>query len=95
MLLILQVFSLLLNASGRNIFSQVQAREGIGPIITSIGEEAVSNALVATCRARIYLEEDNLDVRFIAVREPVEKTGGDGITSKLASMKVRLYVEEV
>ena len=72
-----------------------RAREDIGPLLTAIGDEAVCNAIMAVCTARLYLEEDNLDIRFIAKRETIEKTGGDGVPRNLKTMVIRLYVESV
>ncbi len=73
-----------------------RAREGLGPALTAIGEEAVCNAAVAVCRARLYLEDDGLDVRFLNVVEPVTKThNSDGKEHTLDAIKFRIYVERV
>ncbi len=73
-----------------------RAREGLVPALTAIGEDAVCNAAVAVCRARLYLEDDGLDVRFLATVEPVTKThNSDGKEHTLDAMKFRIYVERV
>lgn len=72
-----------------------RARDRIGPMVTAIGEEAVCNAVMAVCRARLYLEDDHLDVRFLALTEEVEKKGHDGKLAVLQSTNLRIYVEDV
>lgn len=72
-----------------------RAREGIGPHLGAIGEEAICVAVLAICRARLYLEDDRLDIRFVPIKEAVEKKGGDGISLQLPSMKFVVYVERV
>jgi len=72
-----------------------RAREGIGPVVTAIGDEAVTNAVLAACRARIYLEDDQLDIRFIPEQQMIQKRGGDGVTKTMTSMKLHLYVDRV
>ena len=72
-----------------------RARDRIGPLVTAIGEEAVCNAVMAICRARLYLEEDHLDVRFLALTEEVQKKGHDGRVALLETTNLRIYVEDV
>ena len=82
-----------------------RAREGIGPVLEAIGEVSVCNAVLAICRTRLYLENDKLDVRFVAVSETVEKESssgdergrrkGGGVTVVDSIMKMRLFLEDV
>ena len=72
-----------------------RARERIDPVVTAIGEEAVCIALMAICRTRLYLAEDQLDVRFLAYTEEVEKEGHDGRLAILDCTRLKIYVEEV
>ncbi|KAH7621342.1 hypothetical protein NADE_006605 [Nannochloris sp. 'desiccata'] len=72
-----------------------RVRERSNPLVTAIGEEAVCNAIMAIGRTRLYLEDDNLDVRFVAVVEEAELKGGDGRWSYVTTMRFRLYGEEV
>jgi stage V sporulation protein SpoVS len=72
----------------------VQAREGVGALMTAIGPEAVSTALVAACWARLFLETDGLDIRLVLTTRKIEKTGGDGATMQLEAVLVRVYVDE-
>lgn len=50
-----------------------RAREGVSPRITGIGPEAVCNAMVAACHARLYLE--------------VRQGGGGGVLDWVGSNK--------
>lgn len=63
----------------------------MGALVTAIGAEAVANALVAAAWARLYLEDDKLDIRVVLTAQRLQKTGGDGQTQQLATtlMKVR------
>jgi stage V sporulation protein SpoVS len=63
----------------------------VGALVTAIGAEAVANALVAAAWARLYLEDDKLDIRVVLTAQRLQKTGGDGQTQQLATtlMKVR------
>jgi stage V sporulation protein SpoVS len=70
-------------------------RENLNPLITAIGEEAVCNAVMAMSRTRIYLEEDRLDIRFVAIEEEMELKGGDGQVREMNAMRFRLYGEQV
>ncbi len=72
-----------------------RVRERSNPLVTAIGDEAVCNAIMAIGRTRLYLEEDNLDIRFVALAEEAELKGGDGRWSKVTTMRFRLYGEEI
>ncbi|KAK2076005.1 hypothetical protein QBZ16_001341 [Prototheca wickerhamii] len=72
-----------------------RAREGISTTVTGIGPDAVSNACVAVCHSRIYLEDDKLDVRAVPFFEEVEKDSGDGATHRMTAVKLRILVETV
>jgi stage V sporulation protein SpoVS len=72
-----------------------RVREGYDPLVTAIGEEAVCNAIMAIGRTRLYLEDDKLDVRFVAVAEEDDLKGGDGKWSHVTAMRFRLYGEEI
>lgn len=64
-------------------------------MVSAIGEEAVANAVLAACRSRIYLEDDQLDIKFVAIKETIRKTGGDGITKLLPSIELHIQIDEV
>lgn len=72
----------------------MQAREGIGATLVAIGPEAVTAAMLAVCRARIYLEDDKLDVTVVVEVERLKKEGRDGKVAQLESVVVRVYVGE-
>ena len=72
-----------------------RARERVDPLLLAIGEDAVCNAALAICRSRLYLEEDKLDIRFVAVEERVRKEQHNGSTKMLSSTKLKIYVEDV
>jgi stage V sporulation protein SpoVS len=72
-----------------------RVRERANPLVNAIGEEAVCNAIMSIGRARLYLEDDNLDVRFVAVVEDEKLKGGDGRTSKVTTIRMRLYGEDI
>ena len=70
-------------------------RERSNPLVIAIGEEAVCNAVMAIGRTRLYLEEDKLDVRFVAVVEETELKGDDGKWSDVKACRFRLFGEEI
>ena len=70
-----------------------RARQGVGALLTAIGDDAVCNAVVAASKARVYLEEDKIDIRFVAWEESVDKHGRDGHDVRLTTTKLRFYVE--
>lgn len=72
-----------------------KVREGVAPLLEAIGDEAIANALLAMCRARLYLEENDLDIKFIPTRHVVVKEGGDGVTRKLTSIRMKVYICDV
>ncbi|KAL6766956.1 EZY7 [Auxenochlorella protothecoides x Auxenochlorella symbiontica] len=72
-----------------------RARDGTGVVVTSIGPDAVCNACVATCHARIYLEDDKIDVRAIPIFEEVEKTSVDGSMHTMTALKLKVLIEGV
>ena len=73
----------------------VSKDKGFDPLITSIGGEAVCNAVLAVCRSRIYLVDDKLDLRFLPWISTIEKRGNDGRHVSLDVTKFRVYVELV
>jgi len=72
-----------------------RVRERYNPLISAIGEEAVCNAIMAIGRTRLYLEDDNLDVRFVPIVEEADLKGGDGKWSHVTTMRFRVYGEEI
>lgn len=70
-------------------------RERTNPLVSAIGDEAVCNAVMAIGRTRLYLEDDKLDLRFVAVVEETELKGGDGKWSDVTATKFRLYGEDI
>lgn len=72
-----------------------RAREGTGVTVAGIGADAVCKACIATCHARLYLEEDCLDLRAIPVFEEVDKDSGDGTTHRMTALKLQILIESV
>lgn len=72
-----------------------RARETKGVLLTGIGPDAVTNALLAACHARMYLEADNLDVKLIPHFEQVEKTQDNGEAVSLNAMKMQVVIQRV
>lgn len=72
-----------------------RARDGTGVTVAGIGPEAVCKACVAACHARLYLEEDRLDLRTIPLFEEVEKDSGDGTTHRMTALKLQILIESV
>lgn len=70
-----------------------RARQGVGAILTAIGDDAVCVAAVAAAKARIYLEQDRLDIRFVVWEESIDKQGRDGRDVRLTATRFRFYVE--
>ncbi|GAB4813331.1 hypothetical protein N2152v2_000377 [Parachlorella kessleri] len=71
-----------------------RAREGVSPRITGIGPEAVCNAMVAACHARLYLENDRLDLKCLPSFEEVTKEGDNQETRTMTAVRIQLVVEE-
>lgn len=72
-----------------------RARDGTAVVVSSIGPEAVCNAMVAVCRARIYLEEDKLDIKCVPTFEQVDKEGGAGGAHTMTAVNLHILVEQV
>lgn len=72
-----------------------RARDGVGALVEAIGDEAVATAAMAMAKARIFLEDDKLDLRFVTKLEEIEKTGADGVTRTLTTFRLRAYLEDV
>ncbi|PSC74202.1 stage v sporulation s [Micractinium conductrix] len=72
-----------------------RAREGGCPNITGIGPEAVCNAIMAVCHARLYLEQDHLDIRCIPSFQEVEKEDRSGEKHTMTAVKLQVVVEKV
>lgn len=72
-----------------------RAREGGCPNITGIGPEAVCNAIMAVCHARLYLEQDQLDIRVIPAFQEVEKEDRSGDKHTMTAVKLQVVVEKV
>lgn len=67
----------------------------MGALVEAIGDEAVATAAMAMAKARIFLEDDKLDLRFVTKLEEIEKTGADGVTRTLTTFRLRAYLEDV
>lgn len=72
-----------------------RAREGGCPSISSIGPEAVCTALVATAHARLYLEDDRLDIKVIPSFEEVSKERADGMSTTMTALRLQVVPESV
>lgn len=62
-------------------------------MIEAIGDDAVSIAIMAVAKARVFLRDDNLDIKCLVTLESIEKMGGDGIRRLLTSFKIKVYLE--
>lgn len=72
-----------------------RAREGGCPNVTGIGPEAVCNAIMAVCHARLYLEQDHLDIRVMPSFQEVEKEDRSGESHTMTAVKLQVVVEKV
>lgn len=67
-----------------------RVREGKKPSMVAIGLDAVSNAVLAIGNARLYLEQDGLDVRAVPEFVTVDK-----VDKKLNAVKFVIKVEQL
>lgn len=54
-----------------------RAREGKPVIISAIGEDSIANAMIATAYARLFLDEDGIDIKLLIGKEEVHKENLD------------------
>lgn len=67
-----------------------KVRENLRPIVQAIGVDAVTNAVLAIGNARLYLEQDNCDIRVAPEFEKVEKNG-----TTLNALRLTLHSEQL
>lgn len=67
-----------------------RVREQKEVALTAIGVDAVSNAVLAIGNARLYLEQDNLDIRALPEFVHVRKNGNE-----LSAVKFVIIIEQI
>lgn len=67
-----------------------RVRENKSPYLTAIGVDAVTNAVLAVGNARLYLEDENLDIRVLPQFVHVSKGG-----TELSAVKFQITTENV
>lgn len=67
-----------------------RVREQKDVALTAIGVDAVSNAVLAIGNARLYLEQDNLDIRALPEFVHVRKNGNE-----LSAVKFVIIIEQI
>eukprot|EP01025_Chloroclados_australasicus_P044420 TRINITY_DN4817_c0_g1_i1.p2 TRINITY_DN4817_c0_g1~~TRINITY_DN4817_c0_g1_i1.p2 ORF type:complete len:254 (-),score=30.65 TRINITY_DN4817_c0_g1_i1:540-1301(-) len=58
--------------------------------LNAIGVDAVANAMVALCFARLYLEQDRYDLKVLPQFQKIQKDG-----MEMSSMKLNIFSEQI